>query len=146
MNDKKINIGFTTLPFFLTLWGALSMIISCSSTITSDEIWEGIHGNTLRVFVSIDTAPDPDSDDVKYTPHDIVLRAGRNRAGTLMLSYARAHLSDSQRIEACRQAIPVILEKESLRFMRCSDEACTAVFDFNVEKFLEAAGSNETRQ
>lgn len=143
MNDMIRPILYTALPICLSLSCALAAIVSCSTTLSPGEIWEGMHGTTLRVVVTLDTAPDPENGESRGSARDAVLRAGIHRAGTLLLSYARVHCTDSRCLEACRQSIPEIITRATLRHLNCSGEECTAVFDFNAGTFFEAARSHE---
>lgn len=137
--NNQIKITRNIAPaFLLPLCVTVSVFMSCSTTIPADDMWEGIQGNTLRVFVSIDTAEF--SYGIAAQNSDAaLLQAARNRAGLLLLSYARTHITNSDRLDACRRTIPVILESNLRRLMKCSQEHCTAIFDFNIEKFLDAA-------
>jgi hypothetical protein len=145
MNNLKRNIQFNTLLLLLAWCCYCAIFSSCSSSIARNEIWEGIHGATLRVFVKIDVTPDFENNEIQDNPREKLRKAGRNRAGLLLLSYVRTHVEDMHRIETCRQAIPGIIEKESVRYINCHEESCTGVYDFDIRDFLEAAGTHETR-
>jgi hypothetical protein len=145
MNNLKRNIQLKTLILFLAGCCTSAIFNSCTSSISGNEIWEGIHGATLRVFVKIEVTPDFENSELQASPHEKLRQAGRNRAGLLLLSYLRTHVEDIHRIETCRQVIPGIIDKESVRYISCNEEICTGVFDFNIKEFLEAAGTHETR-
>ncbi|MBN1495798.1 MAG: hypothetical protein JXA07_03460 [Spirochaetes bacterium] len=137
--NNQIKITRNISPaFFLPLCLAVSMFMSCSTTVLPEDTWEGIQGNTLRVFVSIDAAEFSYGIAVQNSD-EVLLQAARSRAGLLLLSYARTHFMNSDRLDACRRTIQVILESDLKRFMKCSQEQCTAIFDFNIEKLLDAA-------
>jgi hypothetical protein len=116
--------------------------MSCTSAMKRHESWEGIQNNTLRIFVKLDIpyAAEQEHTDVSMTEN--LMNAGLNRAGIILMSYIRIHLTDFERIDSCRKRIEGLHGK--MLYQKCTEVSCTALIDFDIKEFLEAAGKHES--
>jgi hypothetical protein len=108
--------------------------------------WEGIQNNMLRVFVKLDIPYTADQKNSEDTMTENLMNAGLNRAGAILMNYIRIHLTDFERIESCRQKIEEIQKKGEMMYQKCSEDSCTAFIDFDIKKFLDAAGRDDVLQ
>jgi predicted nuclease with TOPRIM domain len=108
------------------------------------ESWEGIKNNTLRVFVKLDIpyAAEQEHTDISMTEN--LMNAGLNRAGIILMSFIRIHLTDFERIESCRKKIEGLQKNGKMLYQKCTEVSCTALIDFDITEFLEAAGRHES--
>jgi hypothetical protein len=107
------------------------------------ESWEGIQNNTLRVFVKLDIPDAAGQEHFQGTMSENLMNAGFNRAGIILMSYIRIHLTDFGRIESCRQKIEGLRKDGKMLNQKCSDVSCSAFIDFDITDFLDAAGRHE---
>jgi len=124
----------------------LLFFASCVSAMNTHDAWEGIQNNTLRVFVKLDIPYASDQEPADATMNENLMNAGSNRAGVILMSYIRIHLTDFGRIESCRQKIEGVQKNGKMLYHDCTDASCTALIDFDITEFLDAAGRREATQ
>jgi hypothetical protein len=143
MNDiiKIINRYASGRRIYISF---LLIFLSCVSVIDKHEAWEGIRGNTLRVFVKLDIPYAEEHEHASAPMAERLMDAGLNRAGVILMGYIRIHMTDFERIETCRQKIGGLQKKGKMMYQKCTDASCIAFIDFDITEFLEAAGRSES--
>ncbi len=120
-------------PFILIL------ILSCSSTSSNNNAWEGIRGNIFRVAVYQFTADEDDLNKVKEN----IFEAGKRRAALLLVSYSSLIIERS-RVNAASDAllnkvIIEIIEKGEPVSMNFKDTGYALVFiEYDITTLTEA--------
>jgi hypothetical protein len=134
------KIFFHAIPVLL-----LVLMLSCSSGIVPGDAWEGIEKNILRVFIKLDIPEDADRRNMNKAMKERLIDAGRDRAALLLISFTRIHLSEYNQIEACRRKIDSVTGSGRIISHQCSDISCTALIDYDIRDFLDAAGMPAAR-
>ena len=117
---------------------AFLSIVSCTPSFLKKAGWEGIHGDTLRVYITLDIPEDMGQYETDKSMPELLLAAGKKRGQMLLALFLREHIHDPDRSAVCRGAIDGIINDGKMIDHECGYDSCAAFLDFNIRNCIDA--------
>ncbi len=120
----------------LSVFVLLFLFSTCSMFETKKQ-WEGISGNELRVYITLDRSIIDDRQIDLY-----LINKAKQRAILFISSYLRMNLKNLQVAKKLERTVYSLIEKAKLIEDDCELENCYAIYSFDITKIKEFIKQN----